>query len=64
MRSRVVLPAAVGAGQPDPLARADLERHPVQDRFGAEMLAKILNLQKNHSFAPRIEGAVPVKVAL
>ena len=42
------LAAAVGADQPDPLARADLERHPVQHRLGAEVLFDTVNFEKDH----------------
>jgi hypothetical protein len=42
------LASAVGTGQPNPLARTDLERDPVQDRLGAKVLLYTLNINDNH----------------
>ena len=41
-------PAAVGAGQTDALARPHLERHPVQERLGAEVLPQPFHAQEDH----------------
>ena len=43
------LAGAVGPDQPDALAGAQLERHPVQDRLGAVVLSDIDDVQENHS---------------
>ena len=40
--------AAVGPGQGDPLAGADLEGHAVQYRLGAEVFADVFDLQEDH----------------
>ena len=42
------LAGAVGPDQPDPLAGAELERHPVEDRLGAVVLLDAFNLKKDH----------------
>ena len=42
------LAGAVGPDQADPLAGAQLERHPVEDRLGAVVFLDAFNLKENH----------------
>ena len=42
------LAGAVGPDQADPLAGAEIERHPVQDRLGAVVLLNAFNLKEDH----------------
>src|SRR4030042_6479744 len=42
------LPAPVRPQQPKPFPGSNLQRHPVQHRFGAEVLLHSFRVQKNH----------------
>ena len=47
----VVLPVPLGPTRPNPLAGAQLERHPVEDRLGAVVLLNAFNLKEDHRAA-------------